>query len=120
MDVLEHSIHSETLTRQIAEMINAGQVGVARPLLAALRQMTPPSAQSRELSARLAMRENRPEEARDELDQAIAIEPEHTGLRKVRAQFGPNSAISSARRRTRLKRWCLTPQTRRRRRYSAW
>ena len=87
MDVLEHSVSSETLTRQIAEMITAGQVSVARPLLAALGQMTPPSAQSRELSARLAMRENRPEEARDELDQAIAIEPEHTGLRKVRAQL---------------------------------
>ena len=87
MDVLEHSSDTETLTRQVAAMIAAGRTSVARPLLAAVRQMAPPSARLAELSARLAMQENRPEDALGELDQAIAIEPEHPGLRIARAHL---------------------------------
>lgn len=87
MDVLEYTANSETLTRQVAEMIAAGRLGVARPLLAAIRQMNPSSTRLAELSASLAMRDNRPDDARDELDQAILIEPERSGLRILRAQL---------------------------------
>jgi predicted TPR repeat methyltransferase len=87
MDLLETTANAETLTAQVANMVAAGRLGVARPLLAALRRMGPPSAQLTELSARLAMRENRPADALNELDQAIAIEPEQPRLRIVRAQL---------------------------------
>jgi predicted TPR repeat methyltransferase len=87
MDLLQHSANPETLTREVAEMIAAGRTSVARPLLAAAHRMAPPSARLAELSARLALRENRPEDARAELDQAILIEPGHTGLRICRAQL---------------------------------
>ncbi len=87
MDLLEYSTNSETLTLQVAEMIAAGRLGVARPLLAALRQMSPASARLAELSAALAMRENRLDDARDELDQAILIQPDRPSLRILRAQL---------------------------------
>lgn len=87
MDLLQPSANSEALIRNVAEMIAAGRTGVARPLLAAARRMAPPSAQLVELSARLAMRENRPEDASAELDQAILAEPDHAGLRVARAQL---------------------------------
>ncbi len=86
MDTLQTSVDAETLARQVVEMIAAGRTDVARPLLAALCRMAPPSARLAVLSASLAMRDN-PEDARDELDQAIAAEPEHPGLRISRAQL---------------------------------
>ena len=90
MDLLEYSANPEALTIQVAEMIAAGQLGAARPLLAAIRQIGPASARLTELSASLAMRENRLHDACDELDQAITIEPDHPRLRILRAQLRVN------------------------------
>jgi predicted TPR repeat methyltransferase/thioredoxin-like negative regulator of GroEL len=87
MDVLLHSANAESLTHQITDMIAAGRTTVARPLLNALRQLSPPSAKMAELSARLEICDGQPVAASDELDRAILIEPEHVGLRLLRAQL---------------------------------
>ena len=87
MEMLRHTANPESLTHEITGMIAAGRTNVARPLLSALRQLTPPSARLAELSARLAIRDGRPADASDELDQAVLVEPNNIGLRLLRARL---------------------------------
>lgn len=75
------------LMRRVSDMIEAGRLGVARPLLAAVKRLSPPKPKIAELSARLAIREGRLEAARDELDSALAETPDDPGLRKHRAEL---------------------------------
>ena len=59
------------LTSRLASLIDAGRLGAARPLLAAVRRIEPPSSlRLAMLSARLAMREKRFDLAQAELDAA--------------------------------------------------
>ena len=87
MDLLERTANADALTLKAAEMIAAGRVGVARPLLAAIRQLEPKSDRLAELSAGLAMRENRYDDAHEELDRAILNNPKRNNLRILRAQL---------------------------------
>ncbi len=87
MDLLERTANAEALTLKVAEMIATGRVSVARPLLAAIRQLEPASVQLAELSASLAMRENRYDDAHSELNRAIENEPQKNKLRILRAQL---------------------------------
>lgn len=87
MSTLLASADPETLVRRTAEMIAAGRVGAARPMLAALRRMLPDSPRLGGLSVRLALREGRVAEAGQELDAAIVRAPEDCGLRKQRAEW---------------------------------
>jgi predicted TPR repeat methyltransferase len=95
---LQISVDAESLTRRVAELIDAGRIGAARPLLAAARRMAPSSPRLAELSALLALREGRLDLAQQELDRAIADAPEHAGLRKYRAdlrhRLGDNSGAA--------------------------
>jgi predicted TPR repeat methyltransferase len=84
---LQISVDAESLTRRVADLIDTGRIGAARPLLAAARRMAPSSPRLAELSALLALREGRLDLAQTELDRAIADAPEHAGLRKYRADL---------------------------------
>ena len=62
------------LSRRVQEMIAAGRVHAARPLMAALRRLVPPSPQLHDMEARLLMREGRIPEALAELDAGLALD----------------------------------------------
>lgn len=86
------------LTRRIREMISGGRVHAARPLLGALRKLSPPTAELAELEARLLLREGRLEAALEQLDAAISSAPETLGLRICRAdaRMQANNIIGAA------------------------
>jgi predicted TPR repeat methyltransferase len=94
MENLQTTAATEALTARISALIGAGRPAAARPLLAAVRRRAPPSPELSVLGARLALSEGRADLARLELDEAIALHPEHAGLRNCRAdvriQLGDN------------------------------
>jgi predicted TPR repeat methyltransferase len=77
---------STHLAGRVREMIQHGRVLAARPLLAALRKVTAPSAELDELTGLLLLREGRVTEALAELDTAIGRAPDVVGLRICRAE----------------------------------
>lgn len=87
MEVQTTLADTGALMQRVSEMLQAGRLGVARPLMAALRRLSPASPRLAELSAQLAMREGRLEAAAEELNAAIAETPADSGLRKSRAEL---------------------------------
>ena len=87
MEHLQATADPRDLIRRVSALIQAGQTGAARPLLDAARRLAGPSASLSHLAAMLALRDGSIEEARGELDLAIAETPDHPGLRKARAEF---------------------------------
>lgn len=87
MDQLQATADPRDLIRRVSTLIQSGQLGAARPLLAAARQMTGPSAGLSHLAAMIALRDGTIEEAREDLDLAVAETPNHPGLRKARAEL---------------------------------
>lgn len=87
MHELQSTADAETLTTRIAALIDAGRTRTARPLLAALRRLTPPSPRLAELAALLALHEGRFDVAQQELDTAVAAAPDHARLRICRADL---------------------------------
>lgn len=87
MQKLHAAADVETLTRRAAQLVAAGRIGAARPLLAAARRLAPGSAVVADIGARLALRSSANEDAGSEIDLAIATAPEHPGLRKRRAEL---------------------------------
>ncbi len=85
MDGMTVTPDFDRLLIRTAELIDAGRFGAARPLLAALGRLAPPSARLAELAGVVALKEGRLIEARDNLDQAILTWPADVGLRKCRA-----------------------------------
>jgi predicted TPR repeat methyltransferase len=73
------------LARRAREMIEAGRLHAARPLLAALGNIATSSPEIDELRGLLLLREDRPREALAELDAAIGRNPDASGLRICRA-----------------------------------
>ena len=57
MDQLEATANTDALTARIAVLIQAGRCAAARPLLAAVRRLAPPSPKLAELAAQLDMRD---------------------------------------------------------------
>lgn len=87
MEALLASPDSAALSRRVAELIAAGRTNAARPMLAALRRLVPPSGPLFELSALLAMREGRLDAALAELDAGLADNPAEATLYRRRAQL---------------------------------
>ncbi len=87
MDMVQATADPRELIRRVSDLIDAGRTGAARPLLAALRRMAEPSAGLAHLAARLALRDGSIHDAHAELDEAIALDPSHPGLRKCRAEI---------------------------------
>jgi predicted TPR repeat methyltransferase len=73
------------LTRRIREMIAAGRVHAARPLMGALRRMAAPSSELSEMEAQLLLREGRVDEALAALDAGLALDQGSVALRISRA-----------------------------------
>lgn len=102
MHILKVSPDFAALLERADSLLNSGHIGAAKALLAAVQRLAPASAQYAQLSARLALRERRFDDARHQLDTAIAAEPEHTGLRKQRAELRrlcddvPGAALDAA------------------------
>jgi predicted TPR repeat methyltransferase len=87
MPLSQKAVDVGTLTARITHLIDGGRTGVAKPLLVAVRRMAPASPLVHLLAARLAMREERLDLAQSELDVAIAEAPDHSELRKCRAEL---------------------------------
>jgi predicted TPR repeat methyltransferase len=85
MEQFQTTASNDALTARIAALVRAGRYAAARPLLAAVRRLAPPSPQLADLAAQLALREGRPDAALRELDEAIARDPDQASLRKSRA-----------------------------------
>ena len=75
----------DALMQRVSDMIEAGRLGVARPLLAAVKRLSPSPARLAELTARLAIGEGRLGDAEAELNAAVATAPDDRALRKRRA-----------------------------------
>ena len=73
------------LTRRVRDMIATGRLHAARPLLGALRRMSPPSPELIDMEARLLLREGRIPEALAELDAGLAIDTDSVELHICRA-----------------------------------
>lgn len=90
------------LARRIREMTAAGRVHAARPLLAALRRIAPPTAELCDMEARLLLREGRIADALAALDAGIAAEASSVELRlsradaRLQAQDVPGAAADAA------------------------
>lgn len=85
MDQLEATANTDALTARIAVLIQSGRCAAARPLLAAVRRLAPPSPKLAELAAHLDMRDAHPDLALNKLDEAVIQNPNHASLRKCRA-----------------------------------
>jgi predicted TPR repeat methyltransferase len=85
MDQLQTTANTDALTARISVLIQAGRYSAARPLLAAVRRLAPPSPKLAELGAHLLLRDGHPDLALQELDVAVVRNPDHASLRKCRA-----------------------------------
>jgi predicted TPR repeat methyltransferase len=81
------SVDVEALMARIADLIDQGRPGAARPLLSAVRGLAAPSSEISVLAARLALSDGVLNETEADLDAAIVAAPEHPGLRKCRAEL---------------------------------
>jgi predicted TPR repeat methyltransferase len=85
MDQLQTTANTDALTARISALIQAGRNATARPLLAAVRRLAPPSPRLAELASHLALQDGRADLALAELNEAIEQNPDHAGLRRCRA-----------------------------------
>jgi predicted TPR repeat methyltransferase len=85
MDTIHVTADADALRIRASELVDAGRITAARPLLAAALALGPPSPELTLISARIAVAAGEWDQAIQELDSAIALEPSHPGLRKCRA-----------------------------------
>jgi predicted TPR repeat methyltransferase/thioredoxin-like negative regulator of GroEL len=87
LDTIQVTANADALRIRAAQLIDAGRISVARPLLAAARAMAPPSPELTLIGARLALANGALAQAIQELNSGIAATPSHAGLRKCRADL---------------------------------
>lgn len=87
MDIVEPMVDTSALMARAAELIDQGRPGAARPLLAAVRGIAPPTALLSMLNARLAIADGAFDLAQMELDRALTMEPDNPDLFKSRADL---------------------------------
>jgi predicted TPR repeat methyltransferase len=85
MDTIHVTADAETLCDRAAQLIGAGRIGAARPLVAAARALGRPSSDLILIGVRLALANGDWERALQELDSGVDDAPSHAGLRKCRA-----------------------------------
>ena len=73
------------LTNRLRDLVQAGRLGAARPLLAALRRLAPDAAALPAIEAQMLLREGRPADAIAVLDRAIVEAPADAATRLCRA-----------------------------------
>ena len=77
----------DLLGRRVREMIDAGKLSAARAVLAALERLARPGPDIAELACRLALAAGQWDQAAAGLDAAVAADPAHAGLRRLRADL---------------------------------
>jgi predicted TPR repeat methyltransferase len=87
MDTIQLTADPGTLRDRAAQLIDAGRLEAARPLLAAARVLAPPSPELTLVAARLAVGSGAWDQAMNELDSGIEAAPAHAGLRTCRAEL---------------------------------
>ena len=87
MEKLQTTANADLLTSRLASLIDAGRLGAARPLLAAVRRLEPSSLRLAMLSARLAMREETVRPRASRIGRGRGAVAGHAGLRKCRADL---------------------------------
>jgi predicted TPR repeat methyltransferase len=87
MDYARATVDANALMARVELLIDQGRPNAARPLLAAVRGLAPPSAGLSLLVAQLALSDGTLDSAAVDLDQAVDTDPEHPGLRKCRAEL---------------------------------
>ncbi|MBN8875517.1 MAG: methyltransferase domain-containing protein [Rhodospirillales bacterium] len=87
MERVHTTADADALMQKAAMLLEAGRPGAARPLLVAARRLGSGSPGLAQLSARLAIQDGTLDEARIELDEAVARAPDHAGLRVSRAEI---------------------------------
>jgi predicted TPR repeat methyltransferase len=87
MDMLHVTADADALCSRATELIDAGRIEVARPLLAAARALAQPSAELTLIGARISLGSGAWDQAMDELDGGIAAAPSHAALRRCRADL---------------------------------
>jgi predicted TPR repeat methyltransferase/thioredoxin-like negative regulator of GroEL len=87
VNLLPATANAETLIQRISELLDTGRVGAARPLLAAARRLVEPSPGLAQLAARIAFQDGDLGQALHELDDAVSMAPEHSALRRWRADL---------------------------------
>ncbi len=83
---LQSTIDLSVLTRRAQELVQTGRPAAARPILSALRRLTPDSARVVELEARLLLAEGLLSEAITTLNRGIEGAPEDAALLLCRAE----------------------------------
>jgi predicted TPR repeat methyltransferase len=87
MEVVRETIDADALMTRVAQLIEQGRPGAARPLLAAALRLAQPCSALSVLVARVALSEGSLESAEADLDRAVGADPKHPGLRKWRAHL---------------------------------
>ena len=85
MNTIHVTADADALLNRASQLIGAGRMAAARPLLAAAQALAPPSPELTLTGARLALASGAWEQAIQELDSGITAAPLHVGLRKLRA-----------------------------------
>ncbi len=87
MNATAFSPRPEILMQRASGLLDEGRTGAARPLLAAIARIAPPSPALALLTARLALREDRLDDAGQELDRAVERHAGDAPLYKLRAEL---------------------------------
>lgn len=96
MEQLQTTANTDALTERITALLAADRPAAARPLIAALRRLVPPSPHIATLASRAALAEGRVAEALAELDTALAQFPDQSSLYKCRADARLRSGQTQA------------------------
>jgi predicted TPR repeat methyltransferase len=85
VDTITVTADADALRGRAAQLIGAGRIAAARPLLAAAQALGAPSPELALMGARIALGSGAWGEAMRQLDTAVEAAPSHAGLRKCRA-----------------------------------
>ena len=86
MDTIQVTANASALRSRAAQLIEAGRIGAARPLLAAAQALAPESPELALIGARLALSTGAWDQALGQLDTGIMAAPSDAALRKCRAE----------------------------------
>jgi len=87
MEKMQTTTDPEALMRRATALVDAGRTGAARPLLAAIRRLSPPGPALAHLAARIALQDGAVKEACRELDAGLEMAPDDAELRIARAEL---------------------------------
>jgi predicted TPR repeat methyltransferase len=87
LDTINVTADADALRHRAAQLVEAGRIAAARPLLAAAQALGAPSPELTLVGARIALASGAWDQALRELDHGIEASPSHAGLHKCRADL---------------------------------